>query len=249
MRGLFVTGTDTGVGKTALTTRILRQAAQEGWRCGGYKPVCSGADRGPDGTWHWDDLEAIENCLPEGWRPLVRGQVFLAPRAPNVAARLEGRIVDTSALIDGAARWSPHVDGLVVEGAGGWYCPVSDDQLIADLARELGFPVLVVSRPGLGTISHTLLTVESIRASGLEVAGVVVNDARGELAWPDDLLVSNLEQIETWSRVPVLGFVPHGSEAVLRAGEPTRIYWASLMRPPIAGSALSHRLATPATHS
>lgn len=209
VRGLFVTGTDTGVGKTTVSTLILRQLRAAGRKIGAYKPACSGAVSGPDGQPLWEDAVALRTAAgfdgPEDW---ICPQRFLAPVAPPHAARLERRLVDETLLAGGATRWTGQVELLIVEGAGGWLSPLGEHSLVADVAAQLQYPVVIVARAGLGTISHTLLTIESIRARRLNIAGVILNEPRpdsADLSTPENAL-----QIEQFSQVPVLGRIFFG---------------------------------------
>lgn len=213
MRGLFVTGTDTGVGKTFLVGRIAQSLHGEGVRFGIYKPACSGAAGGPmeaiDNP-HYDDVEAhFASLRGEFPRERICPQCFVAPLAPSVAARREGKRVDSKLLRSGVDWWRGRVDALIVEGAGGFLSPLSDDDLVADVARDLGFPVVVVGRLGLGTINHTLLTIEAIRRRGLPIAGIVLNQATPGTPGPAE--ESNPAELERLTDVPLLGilsFVP-----------------------------------------
>lgn len=176
MQGLFVTGTDTGVGKTWVTTLLIRQLHREGVRVGAYKAVCTGAEQDTAGEPHWGDVEALSDAL-EGRFPAERicPQRFLAPLAPPVSARCEGRAVNAALLTDGLAWWRNHVDLLLVEGIGGLLCPLTDQQTVADFAAQCDFPLLIVAAQRLGMINHTLLTVGVARQRELPIAGIVVN--------------------------------------------------------------------------
>ncbi|MBL8827490.1 MAG: dethiobiotin synthase, partial [Planctomycetaceae bacterium] len=127
-------------------------------------------------------------------------QCFEAAVAPNVAARIEGRTVDEATLVGGLAVWWEPSDLVIVEGAGGWFSPLSDRMLVADLARKLQLPMLVVARNGLGTINHTLLTIRAIQAVGLVVKGVVLNAAKHA----DPSAATNAAELRRWTEVPVV---------------------------------------------
>ena len=181
-RGLFVTGTDTDVGKTAVACAIARQFVAAGTRVGVYKPVASGA-----GAFAAD----VGRLWEAAGRPLTPAQVcpqsFAAPIAPPRSARAEGRVVDERLMRDGLEPWWAASDIVVVEGAGGLFSPLGDTLLNADLARELGLPLVVVDAARLGAIGRTLATVTAARASGLTVAAVVLSHTEpltGSLADP-----------------------------------------------------------------
>lgn len=177
MKGLFITGTDTGAGKTYVTCALVAAAKREGLRVGAYKPVCSGAVVGPDGKPRWSDVEALWTAL-DGEYPseLIGPQCFQAPLAPPQAAEEEGRRVDRAKLFQGVEAWRGKVDLLLIEGAGGLFCPLTESTTMADWAGELGAPLVVVAANRLGVISHTLLTLECAVGRGLSVAAVVLND-------------------------------------------------------------------------
>jgi dethiobiotin synthetase len=172
-RGLFVTGTDTGVGKTVVTCALARALRKFGVDVGVMKPCETGV--GPDGP---EDARALlaaagaADALDE-----VCPERLALPAAPSVAAAAEGRAVDLPRIRAAAARLAALHDILLVEGAGGLLVPLAADYAMADLAGELGYPVLVVARGALGTINHTLLSLEALARRGLALAGVVVSHA------------------------------------------------------------------------
>ncbi|GIX03657.1 MAG: hypothetical protein KatS3mg113_0663 [Planctomycetaceae bacterium] len=183
LRGLVITGTDTGVGKTWVTVRLLQRLQAQGWRVGAYKPACSGAEGSCSPTPYWEDVEALltASTLPAGFsldelRDWVCPQRFLAPLAPPLAAALEQREMDRELLLYGWHRWQGQVDAVLIEGAGGWFCPMTSTETFADLAVHWKLPVLIVARRTLGTINHTLLTIEAVRQRGLSVVGIILNE-------------------------------------------------------------------------
>lgn len=199
--GLFVTGTDTGVGKTVVACALARSLRGAGIDLGVMKPCETGV--GPEGPLDARALrhaagcdDAIEEVCP---------QSFVLPAAPSVAAQVEGRSVDLERVRAAAKTLAARHDFLLVEGAGGWLVPIAPAFSMADLAGELGFPVLVVARARLGTINHTLLTVEAIERRGLRLAGVVVNHAEGLLSGAD---ARNLHALRTTLGGRLLGELP-----------------------------------------
>jgi dethiobiotin synthetase len=199
MNGLFVTGTDTGVGKTVLAAGIVLALRARGHSVGVVKPIQSGARAGdPYGDAmllkRWTGVsELAEEIAPYS---------FAAPLAPLVAAELEGRAVDCADAVARVRGVAERYEAVVVEGAGGFLVPVGEDWTIADLAAALGLPLLVVARAGLGTVNHTALTVLAARRLGLEPVGVVLNGAADESS-PD-----NARLIEQLAGVPVRGRTP-----------------------------------------
>jgi dethiobiotin synthetase len=210
LRGLFITGTDTGVGKTYVACRLIAALRDRGIRVGAYKPVVSGCVAGPVGP-VWEDPARLQAALG-GDVPIERigPQRFQASLAPPVAARLEGREVDAVLLRSGIDWWRGRADAVVVEGAGGLLSPVTETESVADLAVSFAFPLVVVARVSLGTINHTLLTLEAARSRGLVVAGIVLNHST--LPGSDDRSVeSNPGELEKRCGVPILAILPHDS--------------------------------------
>jgi dethiobiotin synthetase len=236
MRGLFITGTDTGVGKTAVTSAVVRLLGAGECSVGAYKPAASGSEPGPQGQ-VWGDVEALFAALGGKFpRERICPQTFAAPLAPPVAAEVEGRHVDATLLRTGAEWWRDQVEMLLVEGAGGLLSPLSDTDSVADVAADLGFPVLIVARLGLGTINHTLLTIEAARARRLRVAGVVLSEAV-PLAETDESWKTNPRELQRRCDVPVLAVVRHvpGGD-LLDVEELKRIRWSSLPQPRVSAA-------------
>lgn len=179
-RGVFVTGTDTDVGKTAVAVAILRQLRGLGHAVGAYKPAASGGAAGGDAAALW----------AAAGRPLslqaVCPQVFAAAIAPHRAARVAGRMVDERLLRTGFEPWRAAGGIVVVEGAGGLFSPLGDTTLNVDLARDLGLPLVVVDAARLGAIGRTLGLVRAARAEGLTVAAVVLSQVAALAGAADD---------------------------------------------------------------
>ena len=227
MRGLFVTGTDTDVGKTYVAAMITRELVAAGVSTGVFKPACSGAV--PDGSvLRWPDLETLAAAAGISNVDLVCNQRFQAPLAPPIAARLLGNRVDLDEIKQHFLGWSSRADVVVVEGVGGLLCPLTDEQTIADFAVWVGFPLVIVARLGLGTINHTLLTIEAARQRKLDIAGVILCD--GDNLADSQAGQTNGDELARLTDVPLLGIVDFGSDSVrLRDGESqARIEWSRL---------------------
>jgi dethiobiotin synthetase len=211
MRGLFVTATDTGVGKTEVACAILAAARGEGLDAVGMKPAQSGVS--PDEPSDAERLRAASG----GVEPLevVCPYSFAAPLAPAVAARVEGRAVSFARVLAAARAIAARHEAIVVEGAGGLLVPLTDRETYADLAAALALPVLVVARAGLGTVNHTALTVEALRRRGLAIAGIVLN----RTAPADDPSVpyngAEIARITGIAPLATLPFVPDIDERAL----------------------------------
>ena len=207
MRGLFVTGTDTGVGKTLLTASLAARLTAAGRVVGVYKPACSGAISSSHGM-TWDDVESLHAASGGRWsRGRIAPQRFLAALSPPAAAAAEGTQVDATLLRTGAAWWHDQCELLLVEGVGGLLCPLTERETVADLAVDLGFPLLIVARAGLGTINHTLLSVEAATRRGLCVAGIVLNATMPSQG--DESVAGNAAEITARCGIPVLASIPY----------------------------------------
>ncbi|MCR9197954.1 MAG: dethiobiotin synthase [Planctomycetaceae bacterium] len=196
MKKIFVTGTDTDVGKTWVSDRILRHLVSAGHRVGAYKPVCSGAITGEDGQLMWSDVSILAAAIGSEEIERVCPQRFTAAVAPNVAAAMEGRAVDDLRLTAAVSEWDELADLLLIEGAGGLLCPLSDRSLVVDLAAALESPLVIVAANRLGVLNHTMLTVEVARSRGLTVAAVILNNVQSDS--DDESLSSNLQQLRHW---------------------------------------------------
>lgn len=189
----FITGTDTGVGKTYVGSMLTRALRAAGFDTVALKPVCCGTR---------EDVEALCAAADNELSPDAANPVWLqTPVAPLVAARLENREVNLRAL----AAWFEHHRqrrrSLVVEGAGGWLVPLSARETVADLAALFGLPVLLVVANRLGCLNHTLLTLESIRAYGLECRGIALNTLPGN---SNQATQTNRQTLEEICDVPIL---------------------------------------------
>ncbi len=209
MRGLFVTGTDTGVGKTEVACALLRLARAAGIDAVGMKPAQSGAtdDEPTDAERLRDACDRVEPF--EAICPYVLG----APLAPAVAARLEGRTLSLARIVDAARALAARHAALVVEGAGGLLTPLTDRETFADLAVALGLPVLVVARAGLGTVNHTALTCEALRARDLAVHGVALDRCSPAADASEPF---NRAEIERLTGARVLASLPFEPDAARR---------------------------------
>ena len=203
--GLFVTGTDTGVGKTVVAGGIADWFRRQGTRVAVLKPIATGCEWRREGLVS-ADAEFLAHCA-DSPHPLdlISPQRYAEPLAPAVAAERAGQPVDWGAVQRSLDLMTRDSDVIIVEGVGGVMVPLDDRYTVLDMARWLGLPSVVVAKPGLGTINHTLLTVEALRPAG-RVAGVVINRYPAENASVAE--ETNPRVIGRWGRVPVLCVVP-----------------------------------------
>ncbi len=225
MRGLFVTATDTGVGKTVVSAALLAAMAGEGELVRAYKPAITGledqAEIAARGEWPADHelLGAVAGMDPDEVAPLRYGPAV----SPHLAAALAGERIEPAGLLAGA-RLDEDAANLVVEGVGGLLTPLADDFSVCDLALALALPVLIAARPGLGTINHTLLTLRVARAAGLDVRAVVLtpwperptvlqDSNRSTIARLGEVRVEALDRV----RSPAAADLAHAGARLLRA--------------------------------
>jgi dethiobiotin synthetase len=202
LRGIFVTGTDTGVGKTVITAGLAAALRSEGLDVGVCKPIQSGhLATDPEG----DTMQLLSLSGLDDAPAMVNRYSFSAALAPLVAARLEDQVISAEEVVGHVAEMDSVHDSLLVEGAGGFMVPLGPAWTVSNLAASLGFPVLIVARPGLGTVNHTVMTAMMVQASGLEVAGVVLN---GWVPDTDTISRDNAAMIEEFGGVKVLGMTP-----------------------------------------
>jgi dethiobiotin synthetase len=198
VRGVFVAGTDTGVGKSILAAAICAGLVARGDRVAAFKPVVTGIDEEPEEFPR--DHELLALVANVGQAPGdVSPRLFGPPVSPHYAAELVGVALEPPELVAHARAQAERADVLVAEGVGGLLVPLTPGYLIRDLALDLDLPLVVAARPGLGTINHTLLTLEAARTAGLRPVGVVMTP------WPDDddMARSNRETVERIGDVKV----------------------------------------------
>jgi dethiobiotin synthetase len=220
MRGLFVTGTDTGVGKTIVSASLLAAMVAAGKRVRAYKPVITGLEDHGEiaarGEWPPDHelLAAAAGMDPDEVAPLRYGPAV----SPHLAAQLAGERIDPARLLAGAGSNEEDASTLIVEGVGGLQTPLTDDYTVCDLAVALGLPVLIAARPGLGTINHTLLTLRVAREVGLDVRAVVLTpwpEKPATLERSNRATIARLGEVSVQTLSPVPS--PH-TAALARAG-------------------------------
>ncbi|HWC27892.1 MAG TPA: dethiobiotin synthase [Solirubrobacteraceae bacterium] len=216
LRGCFVTGTDTGAGKSVVAATIAAALRTRGDRVAAFKPVVTGLDEPADSAWPRDHelLAAAAGRRPED----VTTATFGPAVSPHLAAELAERMLSLDAFVGAARAAAAGADVLVVEGVGGLLVPFGDF-LVRDLARALGLPLVVAARPGLGTINHSLLTIEAARAAGLDVRAVVLTP------WPREPSVMQQSNRATIARlggveVATLAATSAAVEDLARAGAP-----------------------------
>lgn len=206
-KGFFITGTDTGIGKTVITAALIKTVTLLGLRACGMKPIETGCLREGDVLIPSDGMfiktiahmeETVNNITP---------CCFESHLAPLPASEIEGVPVNFEKINKAYGELSRKYDAVIVEGLGGLLVPITGDYFVLDLAKDFGLPVLIVSKPGLGTINHTMLTVNHAISAGLTVAGIIINyhlPSEGTAAEN-----TNPEVLKKISPVPIIGIFPH----------------------------------------
>jgi len=202
--GYFVTGTDTEIGKTLVSCALLHALAQAGVRAAAMKPVAAGAEL-RDGAWHNEDVDllAAEATVPLPV-DLTTPYLLRDAAAPHIAAAQEGIRIELARIMDCYRHVASAADAVVVEGVGGFRVPLSDSEDTADLAQQLGLPVVLVVGMRLGCLNHALLTADAIAARGLKLAGWVANVVDPGMRYGVDNVVALTERLNA----PMLGTVP-----------------------------------------
>jgi dethiobiotin synthetase len=225
MPGLFVVGTDTGVGKTRLASAIARGLTEGGRRVGVLKPVATGSVGADDDTGAL--LAAVGGGIP---RACVTPIAFEEPLAPPIAARRLGSPLDFArvecAVAGALAWWAERADVMIVEGVGGLLCPLAEGATVADLAIALDYPLVIVARRGLGTLNHTLLTVEAARLRALRVAGLVLN-AAAPTAHPLAEATNADELVRRLDGIPLLAEIDHADDPETFSNAVRAVDWHS----------------------
>jgi dethiobiotin synthetase len=203
-QGLFITGTDTGCGKTEITLGLMQALQQRGEKVVGMKPVASGAEETAEGLRNEDALRIHRQGgseLPYAW---INPFAYAPPIAPHLAAQSAGRPIDLQRIADHFERLADKADRVLVEGVGGWLVPLTGEATVADLALRLELPVILVVGMRLGCINHALLTDAAIRQSGARLLGWVANQVEPQMASRE----GNLQTLQKRLSAPCLGVVP-----------------------------------------
>ncbi|GBE00215.1 ATP-dependent dethiobiotin synthetase BioD 1 [bacterium BMS3Abin07] len=206
-KGFFITATDTSVGKTIISAAMVRALNYLGYRTAAMKPIETGCNKIDDMLMPQDGLflknvsgmdENISDITP---------CTYENPLSPLAAGEIEGRTVDLAAILDAYNELTKRYDAIVVEGIGGISVPVTKDYFVSDLALQMGLPLIIVARPTLGTINHTLLTVHYAVAKGMEIAGIILNYSSEPEGGVDE--DTDRKTLESVTDIPIIGVFPH----------------------------------------
>ncbi|MBE9516222.1 MAG: dethiobiotin synthase [Proteobacteria bacterium] len=209
--GYFITGTDTGVGKTVVSIGLIQAFVQQGKQVAGLKPVASGCDQTEDGLRNADAvaLQAAANvALPYDTVNPYAFELAIAPHLAAAQNKSSIEVLDIERIV-GSVR--EQADIVIVEGVGGWLVPLNDSETLSDLARALNLPVILVVGLRLGCLNHALLSAQAIAASGLKLAGWVANSVDPEFEQSQQ----NIATLKHWLDAPCLGQIPYVSGMLL----------------------------------
>ena len=209
-KGIFITGTDTEVGKTVVAAGLACAIKQRGIDAGVMKPVATGAAAGKDGALA-EDARFLAGAVNSNDNPDIINPITLKlPLSPLAASRLENVEINLSKIKDAYLKLCDKHDFVVVEGIGGILVPILEDYFVTDMIIELGLPVIVVARPSLGTINHTLLTFSAAKQNGIDVRGFIINGFDEQKAGNAER--TNPELLMELSGIPLLGVLPYDPE-------------------------------------
>lgn len=209
-RGFFVTGTDTGIGKTTVSCALLHAFAAQGKRVVGMKPIAAGSESG-----QWLDVEQLLAASNVNvTRQQINPYAFDPPISPHIAAQQAGTEIDLSVIHRAYLELSKQAEIVIVEGVGGFLAPINQHQTGADFARVLGLPVILVVGMRLGCLNHALLTAQAIRTAGLTLAGWVANCIDPQML----VLAQNITTLKQRLNCPLLGVLPFDSEMDAQKG-------------------------------
>ena len=203
-RSILVVGTDTGVGKTVITAGLVRALNQKGIKTLGVKPFACGAVK-KNGRWIYEEIELLNQA--NGKALIPKFCIWRSPLAPYRASLIEKKPLDLKKVRNNLASLKKKTDLLLIEGVGGLLCPLTGKMTLADWAKKEKLPLLLVARLGLGTLNHTLITIEAAKRRGLKIKGIILNDhprTKSDLSrkW-------NPEDIRRLTKIPMLGILPH----------------------------------------
>ena len=205
----FVTGTDTGVGKTRASCALLHKLRTRHPRCVGMKPMAAGADETPQG-WVNDDVEQLRAASSlDAPRELINPYLLPWPVSPHIAAQMAGQTIQIDTIVNAFDALCEQADAVVVEGAGGFLVPINATQTSGDLAQALDLPVILVVGLRLGCLNHALLSVEAVAARGLRLAGWIANRLDPDMLAVEDNLLTLRARLDA----PLLADWPHDPQA------------------------------------
>lgn len=208
MKGFFITGTDTEIGKTFVTCLLMQRLVSEGYKVAGLKPIASGCEQTDTGLQNSDALAISSSANVDLLDSTVNRYRFRLAIAPHIAAEQDGTRLSLDSVYQDLLTASELADFVFVEGVGGWNVPLGDNVSVADLASRLALPVIVVVGIRLGCINHALLTINSVRQTGIPIAGWIANRCEPQADAIDD----NIKSIQQRVPEPMLADIAYGQQ-------------------------------------
>lgn len=207
IKGFFITGTDTGVGKTIISAALIKAANLLGFKAGGMKPIETGCLKKGDVLIPSDGMFLKTVGHMEENIKSISPSCFENPLAPLPASEIEGVDIDLNNIKNIFIQLAKSYNAIIVEGIGGLLVPIKKNYFVLDLAKDFELPIIIVSRPGLGTINHTMLTVKCAISEGLQVAGIIINYSHPpELSLAEE---TNPHVLEKICPIPLIGIFPY----------------------------------------
>ncbi|OOZ41448.1 dethiobiotin synthase [Solemya elarraichensis gill symbiont] len=216
MKGWFVTGTDTEIGKTHITLALMEALKEQGDKVVGMKPIASGCEKTDEGLRNSDALAIQAASSSRKAYELINPYAFEPPIAPHLAARKSSVLIDIEQIVNVASELAQDEDVILIEGVGGWMVPLGGGQMLADLVNALNLPVILVVGMRLGCINHALLSAEAIRASGLQLAGWIANSIDPDMDEQDSVLDPLKQQMDA----PLIGQMHYKGQLLLQKESP-----------------------------
>lgn len=207
-KGYFIAGTDTSVGKSWCSAALMMKLKQQGLTVAGMKPVASGCVQTAEGLRNDDALLLQAHSSVSIPYETINPFAYAPPISPHIAAKQASRPIQIDIIRDDFLRISKQIDQVIVEGVGGWRVPLNETETVADLAKALGLPVILVVGLRLGCINHALLTAEAILNNGCELAGWIANSLENDMPEQTAVIETLAARLET----PLLGVVPYMAE-------------------------------------
>lgn len=207
-KGLFITGTDTGIGKTTASVLLLRQLKHQGYRVAGMKPIASGCETTTEGLRNEDAVALMAQASIELPYDLVNPFSFEEPIAPHIAAHNAGREINIKTIVNNYKQIAAQVDIVIVEGVGGWAVPINEQQTTAQMAQALGLPAVLVAGIRLGCLNHTLLTARAIQSDGVQCAAWIANHLDEDTEYKTE----NIDYLQKTLPCPYLGAIRYPAD-------------------------------------
>jgi dethiobiotin synthetase len=218
-QGIFITGTDTEIGKTLVSCLVIDALVREGYKVIGMKPIASGAEFRDGRLQNEDALHLMQYSNVTTEYEKINPYCFEPPIAPHIAAQRANQQIDLATIGKAYSELTQLADWVIVEGVGGWSVPINNDQTVADIATELNLPVVLVVGMRLGCINHAVLTAKAIRQSGNRLLGWVANNVKRDIAVYDQVI----ETLRTRLACPLIAQVPFFDDDKSDLNQPIKI--------------------------